>query len=252
MQDLEQPLAERKCAPHNPNNRRIRELSKLARERFPDDTGDYVLPDTPVGQHLAIAIVTHLARAGQRSGKWLAAFCCDRAPWLDPDEIDVTKLQPDRAQELGNKLQLTAALRTKLGITTIAPCDQTPEQRAAARKERRRNSDRDRRRRKREEKGGPTRKQWLAANTVSKLKPWEMEGVSRATYYRRRETGTAASYLSSTVDAQPVSRRNGTAEKTRSSHVERVADTQTSARGVCKRAVSAQCAAVGGGQCVAA
>jgi hypothetical protein len=58
---------------------RIRELSKLARELFPDDGGDYVLPDTPIGKYLAIAIVTHLARAGQRNGKWLAAFCGARA-----------------------------------------------------------------------------------------------------------------------------------------------------------------------------
>jgi hypothetical protein len=58
---------------------------------------------------------------------------------------------------LGNKLRLTAALRDKLGITSIASCDQTPEQRAALRKEKNRKAERERRRRNREAKGGQTR-----------------------------------------------------------------------------------------------
>jgi hypothetical protein len=204
MSDLKHRRAQRKR--DNPNNRRIRELSMLARDQHPDGHGDYVLSDTPAGNHLAIALITHLDRAGQRNGRWLFVFCRDRAPFLDPDEIDVAALRSLRAQALGIGLQLTAAIRAKLGITSIAPCDQTPEQRAAARRAKRRERDRKRRQRKRK----ATRAEWLAANTVSKDKPWEKAGMSRAKYYReqaraKRETGGARSYLSLQVGDQPVS-----------------------------------------------
>jgi hypothetical protein len=97
---LQQRAAGRK-RPHNPNNTRIRELSQLARCWFPDGSGDYVLPETEIGQHFALAIITHLARAGQCNRKWLTDFCCSRAPWLDPGEIDVAKLRPLKAPALG-------------------------------------------------------------------------------------------------------------------------------------------------------
>ena len=156
---------------------RVRDLSELARLRHPDGHGDYVLPDTPAGRHLALAIITHwLRRPGER-GKWLFQFCHDRAPWLDPNEIDVTQLRPSKAQKLGGKLQLTIAERTQLHITTIAPCDQTPEQGATLRKERRRQRERDRRRRKQEAKNGMTRAQW-EATSKSRTRPWEAEGAS--------------------------------------------------------------------------
>jgi hypothetical protein len=87
MADIDQRAAARNSAAHNPNNRRIRELSKYARELFPDGHDDYVLPDTPIGKHLAIAIITHLACSAPRDCRWLSNFCEARAPWLDPDEI---------------------------------------------------------------------------------------------------------------------------------------------------------------------
>ena len=171
---------------YNANNTRVFDLSRLARDLFSDGDGDYVLPETPMGQHLAIALITHLARAGQRDSRWLFKFCADRVPWLDPDDIDVIKLLPDKAQALGNKLELTAERRSRLHITSIASCDQTPEQRRAAQKEQKRLRERDRRRRKRIETKRMTRERWLAAHSSTRDKPWEREGVSRRTWYRRR------------------------------------------------------------------
>lgn len=191
MHDVTRVQSPRKHVTHNPNNTRIRELSKLARDLFPDGQDDYVLPETPIGQHLAVALITHLARAGQRDSRWLSTFCRTRAPWLDPDEIDVTKLQPDKAQALGNKLELTAERRTRLHIASIAPCDQTPEQRAAIRKEQKRQRDREYRRRKRIEADSMRRDQWLAAHTTTRDEPWLKLGISRATYYRRKQGGRA-------------------------------------------------------------
>ena len=102
---------------------RVRDLNELARLRHPDGHGNYVLPDTPAGRHLALAIIKHWLRRPSERGKWPFQFCRDRAPWLDPDEMDV--LRPCKAQKLGTRLQLTSAERTRLHITTIAPCDQT-------------------------------------------------------------------------------------------------------------------------------
>jgi hypothetical protein len=138
---------------YDPNNTRIRELSLMARRQYADGHGDYVLPETPSARSLARALITHLARAGQRNGPWLFNLCRDRIPWLDPDDVDPAKLIPDKAQTLGRKIGLTAAIRSELRITSIAACDETPEQRVVRRRER----DRAYRRRKRAEAGGMTR-----------------------------------------------------------------------------------------------
>ena len=191
MADLEQRPSERKCTAHNPNNTRVRELSRLARDQYPDGLGDYTLPETPIGQHLAIALITHLHRAGQRNGQWLYNFCSERVPWLDPDEIDATKLLPDKAPILGKKLELTAERRDKLHITSIAPCDQTPEQRAAIRKARKRERDREYRRRKRIKANSMRRDQWLAAHSSERDQPWLRHGISRATFFRQKQDGRA-------------------------------------------------------------
>lgn len=191
------------------DRRRVSELSKLARLRHPDRQGDYVLPET--ARHLAMAIITHLLRRPGAKGAIIFQFCHERAPWLDPNEIDMAQLLPSKAEALGKRLQLTTAERTQLGITTIAPCDQTAEQRAAARKERRRQYDRERQRQKREAERGMTRAQWEAAHSLSRSKPWEAEGVSRRTWYRRRGTGTSPSKEHFLPGEQPVPPSNGTA-----------------------------------------
>jgi hypothetical protein len=97
--------------PYNPNNTRVRELSRFARKQYPDGHGDYMLPETPEGRHLALALICCLARAGQRNGPWLFDFCCMRVPWLDPDTIDPARLIPDDAQTLGRKIGLTGDMR---------------------------------------------------------------------------------------------------------------------------------------------
>lgn len=160
---------------------RFRELNKLARHRHPDGS-DYMLPEAPSVRHLAVAIITH--QRPNNKLRWLIWFCRERAPWLDPNEINIAQLYPDKAEPLGKKLQLTAAERTSLRITTIAPCDQTPAEREAARKERKRQRDRDRRRRQRAAAGGIPRAQY-EATSKSQKRPWEAEGMSKRTWYRR-------------------------------------------------------------------
>jgi hypothetical protein len=62
-------------------------------------------------------------------------------------------------------------------ITTIRPCDQTPEQAAAARRKHKRKTERARRL----AAGATPRKQ-----SLSRTKPWEAEGICRRTWERRR------------------------------------------------------------------
>jgi hypothetical protein len=87
-----------------------------------------------------------------------------------------------KAQTLGKLLQLTEAEREACAITTIVACDVTPAQRKVIRKAKRAA----RVRRGRRAKGMQPRQQYLAA-ALSQIKPWEAEGVSRRTWFRRRK-----------------------------------------------------------------
>jgi hypothetical protein len=88
----------------------------------------------------------------------------DKIMWEDP-------------QILGDSLGLTAEERKMWNITTIRPCDANIHD---LRKKRVRENQRARRR----AKGIKSRKQYLA-EAKTQLKPWEAEGISRRTYYRR-------------------------------------------------------------------
>jgi hypothetical protein len=178
---------------------RTRELNALARLRYPDGKRDYVVPDTPTGRHLAIAIITHRRRPDDKQ-RWIDQFCRERAPWLDPDEIDFTRLRPNKAQHLGDQLMLTAAERSRLGITTIAPCDVTAEQRVALRRERKRERERERRRKLRAAAGCTPREEY-EARSKARTRPWEAVGVSKRTWYRRRQRGGTSTVSSNTLTA---------------------------------------------------
>jgi len=85
------------------------------------------------------------------------------------------------AAKLGVKLGVTFELRQSLNVTTIAPCDVTPAERAEIVKQQNRDSHRRCRRR----KGSKPRDVYL--EIVASPKPWTAAGVSKATYYRHRK-----------------------------------------------------------------
>jgi hypothetical protein len=202
----------RRRAPYDPNNKRLTELSRIARHLYTDETRDYVLPETSKGRALAIAIITHLYRAGRRNGHWLFDFCKARAPWLDPNEIDLTNLKPEKADSLGVKIGLTDELRTRLGVTTIRPCDKNFYEYQTLTQKRRRQRDRDRKRRRREAEGCMRRADY-EAESLSRSQPWLKEGICRRAWERRRKLGKAnqpsliddkgAARLAQSVDASP-------------------------------------------------
>jgi hypothetical protein len=80
------------------------------------------------------------------------------------------------AEAIGKAVELTAAEREGLGITKIGSIDETPE-------DRRRRQKREAARRAREARGLKPRTSFTGP------KPWEREGVSRSTYYKRRSRG---------------------------------------------------------------
>jgi hypothetical protein len=165
---------------------RIRHLNKLARYRYSDGNGDYILPDDAQGRAIAAAIVTHQR---YKPAQWLFKFCNERAPWLDPDEIDRKTLRPQKADALGQELGISGHLRDRLGLYSIGSCDQTRAERAAAAKARKRQRDRVR---KRLQRNRQPRATYLAEHSISRTKPWEAEGIHKRTWERRRARAAAS------------------------------------------------------------
>ena len=109
------------------------------------------------------------------------------APWAGTDSIidQVSRLptyeRKPKAKPLGQQMQVTNAEREALRLWTIAPADKTDEEMATHRKAK----ERARQARRRRERGAKPRAAYLAAS-LSRAKPWEAEGISRRTYYRRK------------------------------------------------------------------
>jgi hypothetical protein len=78
------------------------------------------------------------------------------------------------SDRLCDLLSVDRRLATDLGFRQLLPADLRAERNRQRRTERRRAA------------GVLPRAIWLAAHPISRLKPWEAEGVSRATWYRRQ------------------------------------------------------------------
>lgn len=129
------------------------------------------------------------------------------APWLSDSQqlIDRINRAPiherkPTARTLGKRLRLLNQEREALAIRTIAPIDLTDEEMAEQRKAK----DRARQERRRRKAGSKTREAYIA-NSLSKKRPWETEGISRRSWYRRRQnqagTGPSAIKLPIVKDA---------------------------------------------------
>ena len=84
------------------------------------------------------------------------------------------------ADELAWRLGLTAAVRSRLAITTIGAIDEN----RSARLKRRERSTKERLAEYRRAKGAKSRAEYLAQ--FANEKPWELERISRRTWFRRR------------------------------------------------------------------
>jgi len=175
----------------DPDRDRDEDLERLARHRYGD-----TLPDSDEGRRFALVMAHHLGEPDS-----IRAYLDRAAPWYDEDDADtlikgvIKKRYRWSADTLASTkwLAVSYAERQMLGLRTIGAYDMTKAQRTALRRERYREQQRQNNRayheRQRRADGKPSRAAWLQANSASRTKPWLAAGVSRATWYRNRETG---------------------------------------------------------------
>jgi hypothetical protein len=161
---------------------RLHDLAKLFLARY----GQAELPDDDSGRDDIWIALNHLAclphpRAACMA--WIEKW----APWMPLAEASETAsramVNPTRytADQLAWKLKLTKDDRRALGITTIGAIGETKGTRTKRRKER----DRQRKINQRRSAGAKPRDQY-ERQSAEQTRPWELEGISRATWYRRR------------------------------------------------------------------
>lgn len=162
---------------------RLREIERLFAARWggqlPDD--DAGLDDLELAAH-------HIAHLDGDAVDHILRWAWEWAPWLwSRSDIDPVAFasriaaNPRRykADTLAWRLRLTKDVRATLGITTIGAIDCNAEMRAAIRRKKKRNKAVAKRR-----AAGRIRRADYEANSLSKTRPWEVMGMSRAKWYR--------------------------------------------------------------------
>lgn len=154
---------------------RMSDLNRLFQARY----GNY-LPDDDCGRDDALIAAHHLG-AMQRGPERIAAWLSARCPWMTAGEVSalVAGVEAKRlrwkADTLAARLNLTAAERRALKITTIGAIDETREERAAARAARARLAKLEKRR-----AGGAIPREEYEASALSRLQPWQKLGSADA------------------------------------------------------------------------
>ena len=181
---------------------RLGDLQRHLRSRYGS-----VLPDDNSGRDDLFELLLPIS-LGQGHTRKMKNAIEIWAPWMSDGEaqelLDRINRTPDylrkpNARILGERLRLLNHERDRAGIRTIKPADMTDEQL----KEQRKTKERARKWRKRRRAGRKPREAYLA-NSREKLRPWEKQNQSRATWYRNRaklretdrETGVSAIKLS--------------------------------------------------------
>jgi len=157
---------------------RVPEIDRLFIYRY-GAHNTYVLPDDDAGRDDAFIMCCHLARCPNAPASIRARWLSMRTPWMSEIERKRMLARPVltfRADTLASRLGVTYAVRQELGLHTIGALDMTKAEREAARKLRARERESARRR---------ARGAKPQAESLSRTKPWEAAGMSRATWYRR-------------------------------------------------------------------
>jgi hypothetical protein len=162
---------------------RANEIRRLLLDRY-----GYELPEDDAGREDLVQMLRHYAHlqgGDQRMTNYIEVY----APWLSKAEGEPLKEAAAReppprltADELAGELGVTISERTRLGFKTIGAIDCDKEQR----EQRRRAIAKLRQAARRRSLGKKTRAEFLEAS-LSRLKLWEAEGISRSTWYRRRK-----------------------------------------------------------------
>jgi hypothetical protein len=181
----------------NGTTHRLREIERIISFRFPNG----ILPaSTSADIYLLQAAKLLRRNLLERKGLPTVAEVTDRLTiWADrwahftPVEnlrkIAVQAMrdpQVEKADALAALLNLTDSERNYLRITTIGASDITRAERFRRRKQKKRERDRHRAAMRRREQGTVPRSVYLESS-LSALRPWETEGITRRTWERRRE-----------------------------------------------------------------
>jgi hypothetical protein len=174
---------------------RVREIETIIRHRHgayvPDPSGT---DDVDQCHAYLTAVAGSLGEIRGWARRWM--------PWLQDEsafkeaEALQAKLQTARrgerllpADAIGRLLMVRHAERDQLGLTTIGCCDLSKDERESAARAKKRLRDRERQRAKRKVEGRIERLCYIAGSAEA-TRPWEAAGVSRATWYRQRKSGT--------------------------------------------------------------
>jgi hypothetical protein len=159
---------------------RVGNLRTLLRARC-----GHTLPDDDAGREYLWELLLPVSLAAEAERK-MANTVETWAKWMGGDEtrqlIDQINRTPiylrkPTARSIGERLRVSNREREHLKLWTIAPFDRTDKQL----KELRKAKDRVRKQRQRQAAGSKPRDQ-----SLSRLKPWQTKGISRATWFRKR------------------------------------------------------------------
>ena len=166
---------------------RLREIEAVIRHRhgngIPDPDGSDDV-ETCHAYLRAVAFTPGVQDLASWSKVW--------APWATEADIESISAQRSRrkrmigAEPTARLLFVTLVERNALGLRTIGACDVSVDERRKLAIEEKRIRDRARQEQKRRAQGRVTRDSYEAAS-LSSLKPWLAEGISRRTWERRRD-----------------------------------------------------------------
>jgi len=174
---------------------RMREIEKVITSRYGREVPE--TDDPSIIEAVAYAINAHCQKVGGDFPDALRNWCAVWAPWANarageiirPILNTLVRRRHDlHADKLARLLHVSFNEREMLGLNTIGACDIPPEIRRAIVKNRKRKRDRARQAAIREAEGRQNRTSY-EGESLSRTKPWEAEGISRRTWYRRRGTG---------------------------------------------------------------
>ena len=164
----------------NPRAIQIGEIQRLIRHRY----GAGLLPDDEIGRKF-VFVLAHALMTLPSGDQKVARLLEERASWYSEDETyelgkSLRKPRRFKAATLGQWFQVTAKERSELGLTQMraidAPDPTKPETKRARARQRKEKS--------RRAKGVIPREKYLR-QALSRTRPWEQLGISRAQWYRR-------------------------------------------------------------------
>ncbi|MDV4183286.1 hypothetical protein R1521_32820 [Rhizobium brockwellii] len=166
---------------------RLREIEAVIRSRHGNGIPDPAGTDDVDSCHAYLRAVA-MTPGAQDLVSWAKVW----APWANPTDLDEIGGQRERrkrmigADAVAKLLFVTMDERTALGLKTIGACDRSTEDRKKLARDTKRARDRAAKEKARREEGRVARASY-EAESISRLKPWLAEGISRRTWERRRD-----------------------------------------------------------------